>query len=453
MFNFTFVLTGLATGGNEFFIGFFENFASRTREHIFLSVTTNEELGAPYTVTNRGNILHAGVVKRGLVDIVPLSPNLIVQNSMQRQGGIHVKAKGNKTIIVYGFNEQVASTDAFLALPATRFPDTHSYTYYAIATDSARHSRTSEVLIVGTENSTVLTITSSQIIIGPLMVFMPNQPRTVVINRLETLLLKSRSDLSGTKVVSNKPVSFFSGHQCAEVPKTSGFCDILVEQLPPVETWGNTFVTAPLATRLRYDVFQFHGAEDGTAVYVHCRTHPGNQTKEFNFAIGSGDKAVHRIRSNEYCWIEATKRIFIVQLSVGSTVDGVDADPFMVIVPPVNLYTNGYTFASGHSKVGTYHDYMNLLITKPFFQTDNIYLDDIPLSSFDIDWVAVYSRGSSEPQAYATQIKLSSGTHMIRHSNPLGRLGVFVYGFGEYISYGYLGGMEVEYIGEWVVSC
>ena len=40
-----------------------------------------------------------------------------------------------------------------------------------------------------------------------------------VINRLQAVYTKSLNDLkSGTKIVTNNPVSVFSGHQCGNVP-------------------------------------------------------------------------------------------------------------------------------------------------------------------------------------------------------------------------------------------
>ena len=55
---------------------------------------------------------------------------------------------------------------------------------------------------------------------------------------METLYLLDRVDYSGTRVETNKPVSFFSGHSCTYVPKGVSACDHLVEQISPAAVWG-----------------------------------------------------------------------------------------------------------------------------------------------------------------------------------------------------------------------
>ncbi len=76
-----------------------------------------------------------------------------------------------------------------------------------------------------------------------------------------TLLISHEDDQSGTVVSSNKPISFYSGHEFTYIPAGATACDHLVEQLPQTETWGSRFATAPLATRLAYDRFCLVAAE------------------------------------------------------------------------------------------------------------------------------------------------------------------------------------------------
>ena len=52
----------------------------------------------------------------------------------------------------------------------------------------------------------------------------------------------SQEDLSGSIVDADKPISVYGGHPCANVPdQTFVFCDYVVEQMPPTNTWGRTF--------------------------------------------------------------------------------------------------------------------------------------------------------------------------------------------------------------------
>eukprot|EP00058_Branchiostoma_floridae_P014878 XP_002600366.1 hypothetical protein BRAFLDRAFT_66599 [Branchiostoma floridae] len=72
----------------------------------------------------------------------------------------------------------------------------------------------------------------------------------------------------GTRITSNKPVTLMSGVQCANVPAGIGACDHLVEQIPPLDTWGKRFVTVPLAVRTGGDIFRIVAARNGTTVNV-----------------------------------------------------------------------------------------------------------------------------------------------------------------------------------------
>ncbi len=57
------------------------------------------------------------------------------------------------------------------------------------------------------------------------------------------------TDLSGTKLTSNKPFVVFSGHVCSFFPSTAFACDHLQEQLIPTSTWGSQYQLVPVAER------------------------------------------------------------------------------------------------------------------------------------------------------------------------------------------------------------
>ncbi|HZC03372.1 MAG TPA: IgGFc-binding protein, partial [Gammaproteobacteria bacterium] len=72
----------------------------------------------------------------------------------------------------------------------------------------------------------------------------------------------------GSFISSDKPVAVFGSHRCANIPPGGVACAHLVEQLPPTVTWGKSFVTMPLATRLNGDTFRLLVSFESTNVLV-----------------------------------------------------------------------------------------------------------------------------------------------------------------------------------------
>src|SRR5690606_4423903 len=73
--------------------------------------------------------------------------------------------------------------------------------------------------------------------------------RIISLNKMETFLVASsgnRVDLSGTTIESDKPIAVTSGAQCANIPVGVTACDHIVEMMPPLNAWGNSFITYPL---------------------------------------------------------------------------------------------------------------------------------------------------------------------------------------------------------------
>ena len=69
---------------------------------------------------------------------------------------------------------------------------------------------------------------------------------------------QSPHDLTGTKIISNRPISVFSGSAWTSVG-TEFMGDHLVEQLIPDNNWGSDYVTAPLSTRTSGDILRILG--------------------------------------------------------------------------------------------------------------------------------------------------------------------------------------------------
>ena len=66
------------------------------------------------------------------------------------------------------------------------------------------------------------------------------------------------------------PLAVFTGHQCGQFPTNVTACDILVEQIPPHVTYGQTFFALPLAVRRSGELYRVGSILDDNDVTVTC---------------------------------------------------------------------------------------------------------------------------------------------------------------------------------------
>ena len=180
-------------------------------------------------------------------------PNLKYSAVSERNKGIRVSA-GGKQIVVSGLNFQNFSSEAYLALPCSRLP-VDQYEYYAISTEFTFSGH--QLLLVGCEDNTTINFASN----------------TVILNQMEMYLYEMSSDITGTRVVSNKPISVFSGHRCASIPTFAGGCDHLIEQISPTANWGTGFLSASFSSRTTDVIYRALASQPSTTVSVNCNTY------------------------------------------------------------------------------------------------------------------------------------------------------------------------------------
>lgn len=61
---------------------------------------------------------------------------------------------------------------------------------------------------------------------------------SLILNRFETYQIAHTVDMTGTVVESSSPIAVFSGNDC-NILNGQGFCDHLIEQLPPTSRRGS----------------------------------------------------------------------------------------------------------------------------------------------------------------------------------------------------------------------
>src|SRR5687768_6702850 len=361
------------------------------------------------------NFTSAFSVPANGVATVVLPPIQVTENDGVTTKGIHVTSQ--LPVSVYGLNKRDATSDAFLGLPVHVLGMDH----YVLTYSNMSFAPSTEFGIVTAQNNTNITITPSTTTLNrPAGV-----PYNITLQRGQTYLLKNttptaETDLSGSRVSSDKPIAVFAAHRAATIPAEAVCCaDHLVEQVPPVNAWGKRFATVPFASRTKGDFFRFISAEDDTAIYLN-----GNLAHKLN--AGQYVERLVTIKTE----IISTKPIMVAQYATSVRFDpSGDADPFLMIVPPYSQFLDHYTISTPVTGFST--NYAN--IVAPTASLGAITLDGAPLpaAGFTPIGVSGFSGG---------QIPLTIGAHTF--SGPVG-FGVSVYGFNRDEGYGYPGGMNL----------
>ena len=344
---------------------------------------------------------------------------------------VFIQSADGTSLSATAFGAEYSSSDTYQLLPCVYLPSKY-YEYYAISVAKERRvlveegeefilppSGNSTVVLIASEERTTVTITPSQnleIIKGT-----TTQAGTSIkltIGEREAVFLSSHEDLTGTHVVSDKPLAFFSGHECGNMPFDRQFCDHMVEQISPTATWGTEFYTASFVTRPR-DRFRAISSRDNNSLSWFC-TGTVNITDERSLPT-VGDFSEFEISANRFCRFTSIHPVLLLQFSIGGAAYSVIAGgPSMTIIPPAGQYKDSYmlNYFSGWRVT----NYVNIiLLNAPGITTDGVSLINNTING---TWTNILGEKDGIC-AYGIQLELTetdNGVVSLFHSNPDAKL-------------------------------
>ncbi|MFN8361665.1 MAG: T9SS type A sorting domain-containing protein [Candidatus Kapaibacterium sp.] len=381
----------------------------------------------------------------------------VFENLSQEEdiAGQYFHVVADQDIGVYALSQAQTTSDAFLVLP-TRVLGTD---YYVMAynsdgkvngnTVSSNSSTPSEFAVLATEDNTTITVTpKTATYINGLA------PQTVTLNQGESYLVQAkitaqnpRSDLTGSHVTSTKPVAVFAGQQRATVPVELAdnllSRDCLIEQVPPVGTWGkNAFLTPyPLpagAVKIGQDMYRILAAYDSTQVFI-----DGNFIGSYLNAGGvySGELLKGQtVTANKPILVAHYKKTASDNANPGGASQL--SDPFMLIIPPKEQFLKSYRCynvqAYDNRNPGGVYVEQYITVVAPTTALSTVKLDGKPVNvgkfvpippsnEYSYAWLG----GANGADG------VTDGAHTISADEPIG---IYIYGYGEANSYGYVGG-------------
>lgn len=261
--------------------------------------------------------------------------------------------------------------------------------------------------------------------------FSPNAPQTVTLNSGDVLMLMSTDgDLTGSTVTADKKVQVIGGHHCTQVPIGYTACDHIEESVFPIEALSDTYlVTAPTipAGGARTQITRVIAAQPNTTVEVDPASVGGPYTLA---AIGD----FVEISSVADMAISANNKIIVSHYMVGQDAPPAAGigDPAYTLSVPIDQYRASYQF---HAPINYDNNYVN--VTAP--TGEQVTLDGALIDATMFSPIA----GSGYSVARVALPDNVDGNHTIEGSSPFG---ITVYGYGQYTSYWYPGGLDLTTI-------
>ena len=373
---------------------------------------------------------------------IPASYKVLDHTYSWRRKGFKVYSLGAEpiSVVVWSYRTQ-SDFMSYLALPCHKQPTTQ-YTYYVVSTLGWR-DQTSQFMIVGCLNNSNVTIIPNNDITVPLdpqdnatvnVTVSAGNPFNFVLHSLQTLFVfKSHVDLTGTKIISDSPLTIISGHEAARVPAGSNDAGPIVTQLTPTITWGKTFLLPPHMGRSNGQSYKVIAATNKTNAVKTCGTHYRSEHIKFD----ENNTNWFYTTNNVYCSIISDQPIYVAQIGVSTQHAGGNyGDPSLNTVPPIEQYEHSTQFSALLSS-GT--SYYSVVIPNDSYFNKSLLINN---NLINPPWVLIYaSDGSIYGYGYSTSF---SGTNTVAHPNPNGKLFVSIYGWTMYAGYSYVGGMKLN---------
>jgi hypothetical protein len=412
--------------------------------------------------------------------IEPLAPGELRTYKMPRRdiegtvlAPLAYRVRASVPITAYQFNPlenaNVFSNDASLLLPENVL----DRWYIAMTREQTFEILRSYVTVIAVQagdTNVTMTVTAPTLPGAGIPPMEAGESITRTLKQFDVLNIETNrpgSDLTGTSVQATRAVAVFGGSEAANAPNTAscivapgeeeGYCaydgetecetplqclefntccaDHLEHQMFPVVSWGEHYIAARTFPRGgESDVWRILAAADNTQV----TTVPPQVTIP---VLHAGEW--FEFQSAKDFEIIATKPIMVGQFlsaqdSPEPNVNGIpqpdDAgigDPAFILAVPFEQYRDDYVFLAPNA-----YDLDYVTITAPTGAA--VYYDGELLDPTHFDPIGT-------GKFSAIRFLIADGNHRVTSDE---KVGIIVYGYDQYVSYGYPGGLDLEDLGK-----
>ena len=376
------------------------------------------------------------------------SGRIDTNNQCERPANQYFRVITDEDVTVYALNQANLTSEAFLVLPSNVLGNEYYVLTYnsdgklSLLNQVTGASTPSQFVLLALEDNTLVEIKPSDATYR-----YGTNTHSVWLNAGESYLVQARitssnlnRDLTGSYVKSTKPVAVFAGHQRATVPidlsDNNPSRDFLCEQMIPTRAWGKNAIVVPFETPREIiqsgrDLIRIMASNDNTTIRMN--------NSEVTIHAGS----FIELPLENPAFIEADKPILVAQYKKTANLESSRnniSDPLMLIVPPVEQYITSYRVinaqAPGYDETkGVYYKAYDeqyiTVIADNIAYSSGIFINNIPINQ------SLFKQVPNK-QYYWANVRVSDGVNSL---SSVGKFAVYVYGYGNANSYGYLGGM------------
>ncbi|OWF43617.1 IgGFc-binding protein-like [Mizuhopecten yessoensis] len=266
---------------------------------------------------------------------IEIDANMTMRENGKTGKGVILTSNTSMSATAFNFY-QTGSGDGYRALPIEHLGDS-----YIVGTfrpnDKHSYERYGTSFAVGAPFvNTVVNITlSTSGVSVPGQYHREGDTITVVLDKLDTFYIETTTsiqDLTGTRIVSNKPVAVISGNVCSHEEG----CNHLNEYLPPVSKWGSRFIVPPIM-RSTSGIIRIVPSVNSTSVIVNSNTLNKTYTISTFIDIDTDPTQPYSISSDEHVLVLLFFNEIKVGMSVVPSINQFSNEPVLV-TPPIFFY-------------------------------------------------------------------------------------------------------------------
>jgi len=406
-----------------------------------VAVSNSNSSEATVTVTQNDNVIVTESVPGNSMKIIFLnwtSNSSSTMTSIKQNEAYRLRS--TKPVTLYQFNpldyqsggSYSYSNDASILMPTNAWNKEYMVASRASIEDGPGYY----VVVAAHDNTTVTTTpspTGNKDIFAGAGINMDGTG-TVVLNEGDVLHVASAGkmdglsvDISGTIISADKPVQVFGGHNCTYIPSSVAACDHIEEAMFPISSLSAEYIVSapslPTLTQPKAAFTRIIAIEADT----HVTYDPASPGAGAATAIALAGGYIE-IDNDSAFRISADKRILVAQYMKGQDAGGGSGDPAMAIAVPTPQFRNDYLF---HAPTNYDTNYVNIIA----HSGASVLLDGVAVTS----WTPIGTSGFG-----VSRVALSNsgnGNHSL--VSDMGA-GITVYGYGQYTSYWYPGGLNLS---------